>query len=90
MRSTVFLAVFILLLLGVFFARDRLRRAFQVGAVAYAAVLLIRLLLFGFQDSENVVDLLMIGTFFLLIWLAGWAATTAILQRRERNRRPPG
>lgn len=88
MRNTVVLAVFLVLLLGVFFARDRLRRAFQIGAILYAAVLVIRLLFFGFQDSDNILDLLAVGSFFFLIWVAGWAVTRAILRRRERNRRP--
>jgi hypothetical protein len=89
MRNTLVLAVFVLLFVGVFFARDRLRRAFQVGVVLYAAVLLIRMLIFGFQDADNILDLLAVGSFFLLIWIAGWAATRAVLRRRERTRRPP-
>jgi hypothetical protein len=42
MRSTLFLAVAILLGLGLFFARDRVRLAFQVGAVLYAISLVVR------------------------------------------------
>ncbi len=88
MRSTLFLAVAILLGLGLFFARDRVRLAFQVGAVLYAITLVVRFLIFGFGDADDVPALLTIVAVFFLIWLAAWWATNAILRRRERSRPP--
>lgn len=88
MRSTIFLAVAILLGLGLFFARDRVKLAFQVGAVLYAAVLVVRFFIFGFGDADDIVTLLTIGGAFFLFWLAAWAGTNAILRRRERSRPP--
>ena len=89
MRSTIFMSVAILLALGLFFARDRVRIAFQVGAVLYAITLVGRFVMFGVGDDDNVVILLSVGAVFFLIWLAAWAGTNAILRRRERPR-PPG
>ena len=88
MRSTIFLALAIMLGLGIFFARDRLRLAFQVGAVLYAISLVIRFVVFGIGDDDNVVVLLLAGAVFFLIWLAAWTGTNAILRRRERTRPP--
>ena len=88
MRSTLFLAVAILLGLGLFFARDRLRLAFQVGAALYAVSLVIRFIMFGFGDADDVMAILTIVAFFGLIWLAAWWGTNAILRRRERARPP--
>ena len=88
MRSTLFLAVAILLGLGLFFARDRVRVAFQVGAVLYAITLVIRFVIFGFGDADDVLAILTIAGFFFLLWLAAWWATNAILRRRERSRPP--
>ena len=87
MRSTLFLSVAILLALGVLFARDRLKLAFKVGAVLYAVLLAVRFAIFGRTDADNLIDLLTVLAIFGLIWLAAWAATTAIL--RHRARRPP-
>jgi hypothetical protein len=88
MRSTIFLALAIMLGLGIFFARDRLRLAFQVGAVLYAITLVIRFAMFGIGDDDNLVVLLSAGAVFFLIWLGAWAGTNAILRRRERPRPP--
>ena len=35
MRTLLFLSVGVLLLLGIYFARDRVQKAFQIGAVLY-------------------------------------------------------
>ena len=88
MRSTLFLAVAILLGLGLFFARDRVRLAFQVGAALYAVTLVVRFFVFGFGDSNDVVAILTVVAVFGLIWLAAWWGTNAILRRRERTRPP--
>ncbi len=88
MRSTFFLAVAILLGLGLFFARDRVRLAFQVGAALYAVTLVVRFLIFGFGDADDALAILTIVAFFFLIWLAAWWGTNAVLRRRERTRPP--
>ncbi len=88
MRSTLFLAIAILLGLGLFFARDRVRLAFQVGAVLYAITLVIRFIIFGFGDADDVLAILTIVGFFFLLWLAAWWGTNQILRRRERTRPP--
>ena len=89
MRSTLFLAAGILLALGIFFARDRVKRAFQIGAVLYAIVLVFRFLVFGMGDLDNVLDLLVIAAVFFLVWLIAWGGTRAVLRYRERSGRPP-
>ena len=89
MRSTLFLAVGILLVLGIFFARDRVKRAFQIGAVLYAIVLVFRFLVFGVGDPDNMLDLVVIIGAFFVIWLIAWAGTQAVLRYRARSERPP-
>jgi hypothetical protein len=89
MRSTLFLAVGILLVLGIFFARDRLKRAFQIGAVLYAIVLVFRFLVFGLGDPDNLLDILVVFAAFFLIWLIAWGGTRAVLRYRARSERPP-
>lgn len=89
MRSTLFLAVGILLVLGIFFARDRVKRAFQIGAVLYAVVLVFRFLVFGVGDPDNMLDLVVIIGAFFVIWLIAWAGTQAVLRYRARSERPP-
>ena len=79
----------ILLALGVIFARDRVKRAFQIGAALYGIFLIARLLLFGLGDRDNLLDLLSIGGIFFLVWLAAWGGTQAVLRYRERSERPP-
>ncbi len=88
MRSTLFLAVAILLGLGLFFARDRVRLAFQVGAVLYAITLVVRFFIFGFGDADDALGIVTIAAVFFLIWLGAWWGTNAILRRRERARPP--
>ena len=88
MRSTLFLAVAILLGLGLFFARDRVRLAFQVGAALYAVSLVVRFLIFGFGDADDGLAIVTIAAAFFLIWLAAWWGTNLVLQRRERTRPP--
>ncbi len=90
MRSTLFLAVAILLGLGLFFARDRVRLAFQVGAVLYAVTLVVRFVIFGFGDADDALGLLTIVAVLFLIWLAAWWGTNEILRRRARTQRPRG
>jgi uncharacterized membrane protein HdeD (DUF308 family) len=89
MRSTLFLAVGILLVLGIFFARDRVKQAFQVGAVLYAVILVFRFLLFGIGDPDNFLDLVVIFAAFFLVWAIAWGGTRAVLRYRERSERPP-
>lgn len=89
MRNLLFLAAAILIGLGIFFARDRLRRAFQIGAVLYAVVLVARFVIFGLGDSDTVLDILTLFAVFFLIWLIAWVATQAILRSRNRAGRPP-
>ena len=87
MSKTLFLAVGILLALGVIFARSRLKRAFQLGAGLYAIVLVARFLFFGLSgDSDTVFDLLTVVAVFFLVWLVAWGATQAVL--RYRSGRP--
>lgn len=86
---TLLLVLGILLALGMIFARDRIKRAFQLGAALYAVVLVARLVLFGLGDSDNLLDLVTIGAIFFLVWLAAWAGTQAVLRYRERSGRPP-
>lgn len=89
MRNTILLAGFLLLLLGVVFARDRVKRAFQIGAVLYAISLVLRFLVFGMGDRDSLLDLLTIGAVFFMIWLVANAIVETVLRRRERARRPP-
>lgn len=76
------LAGFLLLILGVFFARERLKRAFQIGAVIYAIILVFRFLYAG---SDDVLDILTLGAIFFVIWLVAKAIVEAVLHRRERE-----
>ena len=89
MRNTLFLALGILLTLGIFFARDRVKQAFQVGAVLYAIVLVFRFLIFGLGDPENFLDIGIVFAAFFLVWLIAWGGTRAVLRYRERSERPP-
>lgn len=89
MRNSLVLALGILLALGIFFARDRVKRAFQIGAVLYAIVLVVRFLIFGFGEPDNLPDLLIVFGVFFLVWLAAWWGTRAILRNRDRSGRPP-
>ncbi|MGE3267315.1 MAG: hypothetical protein AB7P40_01115 [Chloroflexota bacterium] len=89
MRNLLFLAVGVLLALGIFFARDRVKRACQLGAVLYAVVLVVRLVVYGFEDSDNFLSLLTVGAVFLAIWGIGWAATQAVIEHRNRTQGPP-
>ena len=89
MKSTLVLAVGILLALGIIFARDRVKRAFQLGAVLYAIVLVFRFLVFGIGDPDNFLDLFVVFAAFFLIWLVAWAGTRAVLRYRARSERPP-
>ena len=86
MRSTLLLAVLMLLLLGVVFARDRLKLAFRVGIVLYLLLMVFRFLVFGRSDWENVDDVVGLLAVFGLIWLAGWLITGAILRQRRVTR----
>jgi hypothetical protein len=87
--KTLLLIVAILLALGIIFAPNRLKRAFKLGAALYAIVLVVRLLVFGFGDRDNLTDLLTIGAIFFLVWLVAWGATQAVLWYRAQSERPP-
>ena len=87
--SLLFLLIGLILVLGIFFARDRVKRAFQLGAALYAVVLVFRFLVIGFGDPDNFVDLLSIFVAFFLVWLVAWGGTQAILRYRARSERPP-
>ena len=89
MRNLLFLLVGLTIVLGLYFARDRVKQAFQIGAVLYAIVLVFRFLIFGFGDPDNFVDVLAVFATFFLVWLAAWLGTRALLRRRERTGRPP-
>ena len=86
MRSTLLLAVLMLLLLGVVFARDRLKLAFRVGIVLYLVLMVFRFLVFGRSDWENADEVVGLLAVFGLIWLAGWLITGAILRQRRVTR----
>ena len=88
MRNSLFLALGILLVLGIFFARDRVKRAFQIGAALYAVVLVFRFLIFGLGDPDNFFDLVIVFGVFFLVWLVAWVGTRAALRYRERSGRP--
>jgi len=85
---TLLLVLGVLIALGMIFARDRVKRAFQLGAALYAIVLVARLLLYGLGDNDNLFDLLTIVAVFFLIWAIAWAGTQAVLRYRERTGRP--
>ena len=85
MRTLLF-TVAILLALGVLFARERLKLAFQVGAVLYGVVLVFRFFLFSRTDPENLADLASVLAIFGLFWLAAWGLTMGILRYRRRAR----
>lgn len=84
MRSTLFFAIAILLTLGLLFARERVKLAFQVGAVLYAVLLVVRFFLFSSADPENLADIAVVLVLFGLFWLAAWGVTAAILRYRRR------
>jgi hypothetical protein len=82
-RSLLF-AVAILLALGVIFARERVKLAFQVGAALYGVLLVFRFLVFSRTDPENLQDLAAVLLVFGLFWLTAWGLTQAILRYRKR------
>jgi len=86
--KSLFLAVALLLALGVIFTRNRLKLAFQLLAVAYALVLMARMVIFGLDDADNFLDLITIGVAFLLVCLVAWVAIQAVLRYRARDERP--
>jgi hypothetical protein len=75
----------LLLALGVLFGGARLKRAFQIGAVLYAIVLVVRLIVFGFGDRDNLTDVLTLIAIFFVIWLMAWGGTHAALRYRARS-----
>ncbi|MCC6179811.1 MAG: hypothetical protein IT305_31240 [Chloroflexi bacterium] len=85
MKSSLVLAAGILLVLGIFFARDRLKFAFKVGAVLYAVSLVARFFLFGATDPDNLLDIAIIAAVFFGIWAVGWLATHLTLRYRSRR-----
>jgi hypothetical protein len=89
MRNLLFLLVGVLIVFGIFFARDRVKRAFQIGAVLYAIVLVFRFLVFGIGDPDNFLDIVAVFAAFFLVWLIAWGGTQAVLRYRQRSDRPP-
>lgn len=89
MSKTLLLVVGIVLALGLIFARDRLKRAVQIGALLYGVVLVARFVIFGLGDADNLLDLLTVGFVFFLVWLVAWAGTRFALRARERSEGPP-
>jgi hypothetical protein len=87
--KTLLLVVGIMLALGVVFAPTRVKRAFRLGAALYAVVLVVRLVIFGLGDVDNLSDLATVGATFFLIGLVAWAGTQAVLRHRARSGRPP-
>ena len=87
MRSLLFLFVAVLFGLGIYFARDRVKRALQLGAVLYAIVLVARFLVFGMSDSDTITDVLILVAIFFLVWVVAWAITQLVLRARERKGR---
>ena len=83
MRSLLF-AVAILLALGMVFARERVKLAFQVGAALYGVILIFRFLVFSRTDPENLFDLAAVLAIFGLLWVAAWGLTRLILRHRKR------
>jgi hypothetical protein len=73
------------LALGVIFGGQRLKRAFQIGGALYAVVLIVRLLIFGLGDRDNLTDLLTLVAVFFLIWLVAWGGTKLALRYRARS-----
>ena len=89
MRSALVLAGFLVLVLGIFLARDRLRLAFQVGAVLYVISVVVRFFIFGFGDRDDVLNVIIVAGVMLVIWLVTKAIVEAILERRKRVQGPP-
>jgi hypothetical protein len=89
MRNALLLAGFLVLVIGMFVARDRLRVAFQVGAVLYAISVVARFFVFGFGDRDDLLNVIVVASVMLIIWLVTKGIVEAILERRRRNRAPP-
>ncbi len=89
MRNALLLAGFVLLVLGIFLARDRLRLAFQIGAVLYAISVVARFFIFGFGDRDDLLNVIVVAAVMLVIWLVTKAIVEAILERRNRAQGPP-
>jgi hypothetical protein len=89
MRSVLLLAGFVLLALGIFFARDRLRVAFQVGAVLYVISIVARFFIFGVGDHDDLLNAIVVVGILFIIWLVTKAIVEAILKRRKRAQGPP-
>jgi hypothetical protein len=79
----------LVLALGVIFGGQRLKRAFQIGGALYAIVLVVRLLVFGLGDRDNLTDLLTLAAVFFLIWLIAWGGTQVALRYRARPEGSP-
>ena len=85
MRSTFFLVIGLLLVVGFLFARERLRLAFKIGSILYFGVLIFRFAVFTHADPDNLLDLATILAVFGALWLAAWGATTLVLRYRKRR-----
>ncbi|MFN8524997.1 MAG: hypothetical protein U0821_18030 [Chloroflexota bacterium] len=84
MRSSLVAAGLILLVLGIFFARERLKLAFKVGAVLYGLLFIGRIFLFARADADNLSDLLLVFSIFGALWLVAWGVITAIRRYQAR------
>ena len=85
MKSTLLFAVGILLVIGILFARERLKLAFKVGSILYLGLLIVRFAIFARADPDNLVDLATILAVFGLVWLAAWGLTTLAVRYRRRR-----
>jgi hypothetical protein len=89
MRRLLLAAILLVLVFGVFFAGNRLKKVFQIGAVLYAISLVGRFFIYGVGDPDNLLDVITIAAILFVIWLIAKGIVEAILSRRERARRPP-
>lgn len=89
MRNLLLLLGFLLLAAGIYFARDRVRVAFQIGAVLYVISIVARFFIFGFGDSDNLLTVIIVAGVLLVIWLVARGIVEAILDQRRRKQEPP-
>ena len=89
MRNLLLLSGFVVLGLGIYFARDRVRVAFQVGAILYVISIVVRFFIFGFGDRDDLLNVIVVAGVLLVIWLVARGVVEAILERRKRAQEPP-
>lgn len=86
MKSTIFLAATILLVIALIFYRRRLKLAVLVAGGMYLAVIASRLL-FGSDDPDRFQDLAIALGGLALAWGAVWGVTR-VIERRRASRSP--